>query len=115
MGQRRIINYLRENQIEYEPQKRFDGLVGVGNKKLSYDFYLPTYNMLIEYQGAKHDSLGHFSSSLADAEYNLERQKEHDKRKREYANTNGYNLLEIWYYEFNQIENILDDMLTIQN
>lgn len=115
MGERRIINYLRENQIEYEPQKRFEGLVGVGNKKLSYDFYLPTYNTLIEYQGAQHDSLGHFSSSLEDAEYNLERQKEHDKRKREYANMNGYNLLEIWYYKFNKIEDILDNMLTIQN
>ena len=28
---------------------------------------------------------------------------------------NGYNLLEIWYYKFNKIEDILDNMLTIQN
>ena len=34
-------------------------------------------------------------------------QKEHDKRKRNYAKDNNIKLLEIWYWDFNNIENIL--------
>lgn len=36
-------------------QKEFDNLLGVKNGKLKFDFYLPTYNFLIEYQGEYHD------------------------------------------------------------
>ena len=114
-GERSIADYLDSHQIEYEKPKRFDNLTGVGGGKLSYDFYLPTYNLLIEYQGAQHESPGHFSSSVKKSEENFIKQIEHDKRKREYALKNGYTLLEIWYHDFNNISNILYEYLTIQN
>lgn len=114
-GERSIADYLNKYSIEYEKPKSFNGLVGVGGKKLSYDFYLPYYNMLIEYQGAQHESPGHFSSDINVSEQNFLRQKEHDKRKKEYAIKNGYKFLEIWYYDFYNIDNILNKNLTIQN
>ena len=54
-GELKIANFLSENNIEFLPQKTFDDLIGCGNGLLSYDFYLPKYNLLIEYQGEQHD------------------------------------------------------------
>lgn len=110
-GERSIANYLSENNIEFISQKRFDDLHGVGNGYLSYDFYLPKQNILIEYQGGQHERPVKFSQSVTDEEsenkFNI--QVEHDKRKRKYALTNGFKFFEIWYYD--DIEQTLNDML----
>ncbi|HAN10292.1 MAG TPA: hypothetical protein DCP90_06745 [Clostridiales bacterium] len=88
--------------IFYIPQQKFKGLVGLGNRMLSYDFYIPKYNLLIEYQGQYHD--GTVSNQTQKA---FLKQVEHDRRKKDYALSNGYNFLEIWYWEFDKIEEIL--------
>ena len=105
-GEVYIDKYLTLNQINYEPQKTFKNLVGIKNGLLSYDFYLPQYNLLIEYQGEFHDGNCNYYIKV-----NLKNQKEHDKRKKEYAQNNHIELLEIWYYDFNKIESILDEQL----
>lgn len=86
--------------IDYECQKKYKGLVGVGGRQLSYDFYIN--NTLIEYQGSYHDG-----TARKQTDEGFEVQKEHDKRKRNYAKDNNIKLLEIWYWDFNNIENIL--------
>lgn len=86
------------------PQKKFDGLVGLKGGKLSYDFYIPKFNLLIEYQGEQHERyIPGFHKSKED----FLKQIEHDKRKKEYAENNNIKLLEIWYWEFDNIEQIL--------
>lgn len=96
----------KNNNVYFIPQKTFKGLVGLGNGLLSYDFYLSTYNLLIEYQGQFHDgSSGEYSK------INLKQQVEHDKRKKQYTIQNKYNFLEIWYYDFDKIETILTNYL----
>lgn len=105
-GEQEIRKYLDKNNISYGSQKEFEGLTGVNNGSLSYDFYLPHVNTLIEYQGQFHDgSSGEYSK------VNLEQQQEHDFRKRNYAKQNGYKLLEIWYYDFDNIDQILTEYL----
>ena len=90
-GERLIRSYLDKNHIKYEPQKRFKGLKD--KKLLSYDFYLPKKNVLIEYQGLQHyESTKYFGGNER-----LEKQQYHDKLKREYAKNNGYILLEPTY------------------
>jgi very-short-patch-repair endonuclease len=74
---------------------------------LSYDFYLPSYNLLIEYQGEYHDGTANNQSKDA-----FLRQQEHDKRKLEYSVEHNIELLEIWYYDFENIENILQQYTT---
>ena len=107
-GEKRITNYLKLNNINYIPQKTYDGLVGIRGGNLSYDFYLPDYNLLIEYQGEFHDgSVSH------QTEEDFDRQQEHDRRKREYARDNNIDLLEIWYWDFDNIEEILKKELNI--
>ena len=98
----------------YIPQKTFKGLIGVGNGLLSYDFYLPKYNLLIEFQGKQHEKPVDFAGKGKEwAEKQFEQQKEHDKRKREYAEENKIKLLEIWYKDFDNIETILEKELSL--
>ena len=112
-GEKRIEKWLLENNFErykgYISQKQFNNLIGLGGGLLSYDFYLPKNNLLIEYQGEFHDgTVRHQLDS------DLQKQKEHDKRKRNYALNNNINLLEIWYWDFDNIEEILSKELSIK-
>ncbi len=107
-GEETISNFLKNNNVYYESQKIFDGLTGLGGSYLSYDFYLPQYNLLIEYQGEFHDGNGNYYIKK-----NLKKQQEHDCRKREYVKNNNISLLEIWYYDFDNIEEILEEKLSL--
>lgn len=110
-GESIISNYLNINNINYVPQKRFYDLRGVNGGVLSYDFYLPDYNILIEYQGKQHycpvDAFG------GEEYYKI--QIEHDNRKRNYAKSQNMRLLEICYVDYNNIEQILSEKLNINN
>jgi len=100
-GEIKINEYMKCNNISYTPQKEFDGLLGLGNGNLSYDFYLPQYNILIEYQGEYHDRVIKYKNETIEfAEYRFKKQREHDKYKKEYAISKHINLLEIWYWDF---------------
>jgi hypothetical protein len=102
-GEKRAREWLKQNNIKFESQKEFNGLLGLGGGNLSYDFYLTAQNTLIEYQGEFHDGTANRQN---DDEYRI--QQEHDKRKREYALNNNIDLLEIWYWDFDRIEEILE-------
>ena len=102
-GEYYISTYLLSNSINFEKQKKFSDLLGVGGGNLSYDFYLPQYNLLIEYQGEQHFK----PYKIFGGEEQFAIQQEHDRRKREYAKDNGYRLLEISYKDYNNIDNIL--------
>lgn len=99
-GENRIMEYLEKNQITYDCQVKFTGLVGLNGGQLSYDFM--ANNILIEFQGEFHDGTARIQT-----EEGFEIQKEHDRRKREYAKKNNIELLEIWYWDFDNIEKIL--------
>lgn len=104
-GEEKIKQYLDENQILYENPKKFPDL---RNKlPLSYDFYLPEYNLLIEYQGQFHDG----TAFVASKDKYFERQKTNDKIKKNYAFDNNYNFLEIWYYDYKKVEEIIDETI----
>lgn len=105
-GENKISDYFNSRNILFIPQKEFKSLIGVCGGNLSYDFYLSQYNLLIEYQGQFHDgSSGEYSKK------NLKRQLEHDRRKRQYAKDHDINLLEIWYWDFDNIETLLEEYL----
>ena len=93
----------------YLPQMKYSNLSGLKGGLLSYDFYLPKYNLLIEFHGEQHERyiLG-FHESYDD----FLKQVEHDKRKCEYALNNNINLLVIWYWDYDKIEEILKREIT---
>ena len=94
-GERDVAIFLDKNNIEYVQQKKYCDLIGLGGGNLSYDFYLPNYNLLIEYQGRQHREQvkGFVEGKLFDYV------KEHDYRKKKYAKEHNIKLLEIWYDE----------------
>ena len=109
LGERTIAKILNNNNINYEVQKPFNGLIGIGNGLLSYDFYLTDYNLLIEFQGGQHERPVEYFGGKEQFKV----QQEHDRRKKEYAKLHKIKLLEIWYYDIDNIEEIL--LQTINN
>lgn len=107
-GEYRILTYLDSMNVEYLHQKGFFELRGVNNGQLSYDFYIPCINTLVEYQGEQHEKQTEFFHKTYE---DFEIQKLHDKLKYDYAINNDYKILEIWYYEYDKIEKILDSIL----
>lgn len=105
-GERKIKEYLNKNGVNFEWQKTFKDLTGVGGGLLSYDFYIPKYNLLIEYQGEFHDGTVKYQSK---EDYAI--RVEHDNRKRNYSKTHNIELLEIWYWDFDNVEIILTKKL----
>jgi len=108
-GENEVRKYLDNNKINYISQKTYDGLVGVGNGLLSYDFYLPKYNLLIEYQGEQHEK---YIKGFHKFKKDFINQKEHDRRKNEYTKLHNINLLEIWYWDYKNIKTILEKELS---
>lgn len=109
-GEIAIENFLVEHNISYKPQKKYNKLRGVKNCMLSYDFYIKDWNLLIEYQGEYHDGT---ARNQTFEEYEI--QKEHDRRKKQYAKDNNIDLLEIWYWDFDNIKSILESRLLKQS
>ena len=102
-----IKNYLDNNNISYDSHHSFDDLRGVNNGLLSYDFYLPDYNICIEAQGEQHEKpIDYFGG-----EERFKIQKEHDRRKSEYANINNISLLEIWYWQVDNVDTIISEYI----
>lgn len=76
--------YLKNNNIDFEEQKRFEWL-----GKQSLDFYIPKYNIAIECQGIQHFEAIKFFGG----ESGLCKQKERDIKKQKLCNDNGLKLL----------------------
>ena len=102
-GEEKIRKFLIENKINFEQQYKNKNLKGIGKKSLSYDFYLPDYNLFIEYQGIQHYKPIDFFGG----EKSFKNQQKNDELKRMYAKKNSIELLEISYIDFNNIEQIL--------
>lgn len=108
-GERLIMNYLKSHSINCQTQKTYSDLVGIKGKCLSYDFYLPDYDVLIEFQGEQHEHpIEHFGG-----EEQFEIQQYHDELKRKYASNHNITLMEIWYYDINNVSTILDNQLVL--
>ena len=88
-GEETIRNFLIENNIIFEEQKRFKECKK--ERELPFDFYIPETNTLIEFQGEQHYiPVEHFGG-----EEHLKIQKENDNLKREFCLEYNYELLEL--------------------
>ena len=106
VGERRVREYLENNNIEYEFQKWFIDCRDI--KPLPFDFYLPQKNIIIEFDGIQHikDGGNFFHSS-----YDLNTTKKHDIIKNEYCNEHNIELIRIPYTQIDHISEILDNKL----
>ena len=100
-GENKIRTILIENNIHFINQKSFNDFIYEDTKgKPKYDFYLPDFNILIEYDGEQH--FKNIFSWDTDADFQLRQQ--HDKIKNEYALKNNFILIRIPYTYYNNIE-----------
>ena len=88
-GEMTIYRYLLQRDLNFELQKRFDDLTD--KSYLPYDFYLPDFNLLIEYQGRQHFSISKSSMFRKD----FDAMQKRDQLKEQYAQQNNFNFLEI--------------------
>jgi hypothetical protein len=105
-GELDIRIFLEIHNIEFIPQKKFkDCINNETNRLLPFDFYLPKYNMCIEYQGKQH----FVSVKKWGGKNNLEKIQKRDKIKKLYCEVKNIHLLEINYLE--DINTILNQII----
>ena len=88
IGENNIQQILLENNIEFIREYKFSDL-----SLLRYDFYLPNYNRLIEFDGRQHSD----PSSLWDNKESFENRKHRDQLKNDYAKSHNIDLVRIPY------------------
>jgi very-short-patch-repair endonuclease len=91
-GEKEIENFLLEKNINFEREKKFKDC---RNKKhLPFDFYLPDYNLLIEYDGEQHYKARGFIT-----EDKLNKIQKHDNIKNEFCKKYKIKLIRISYLD----------------
>lgn len=105
IGERIVRQWLESHNINYEFQKRFDDCRNVYS--LPFDFYLPKYNVCIEYQGGQH----YFPVEKFGGQEQFELQIKRDKIKSDYCKQNNIRLLCVKYDE--DINEVLTNFLFI--
>lgn len=99
-GEQKIRALLIENNIQFENQKSFkDFKYPDTNGIPKYDFFLPQYNILIEYDGEQHfNEIENWGGKEG-----LIQRQQRDKIKNQYAIQHNYKLIRIPYLYYNNI------------
>lgn len=105
IGEKKIRYYLEDHKIEFIHNKWFDDCRDIN--PLPFDFYLPYYNMIIEFDGRQHFGETDYFT------YSFEETKKHDEIKNNYCAIKGIYLIRIPYWNINQIDQILDKELIL--
>lgn len=113
-GERLISTFLSRNNIQFETQKMFPQCKD--ERPLRFDFFLPSYQLCIEYQGEQHyrpvDFTGHNPDTKIEKYNSLCKR---DEIKRLFCNNHRIDLLEISFENQNNIEQILTEKLGLSN
>ena len=107
-GEKRISKYLDSIDLDYIHDKRyFKDLKGINDGILRPDFILENDKIWIEYDGIQHFE----PIDIFDGEDGFKETKENDRIKNEYAKKHGWKLIRIPYYDFDNVEEILEKEL----
>lgn len=101
-GELAIKTWLEEHNIVFSQEHCFDDLISNRGKKLRFDFFIPSCNILIEYDGIQH-----FQNAFRLPEKEYLYRLSLDKQKDAYAEQHGYSLIRISYLDFSNISTIL--------
>jgi very-short-patch-repair endonuclease len=109
-GEKAIRIWLEKNKIGYEREKSFDGFCGNRGNKFRFDFWIESKNLLIEFDGELHfkESKKWYGKNSKNELLNIQKR---DNIKSRWAIDNGYDLLRISYFEYKNIDTILNKKL----
>ena len=95
-GEKSVSNYLIEHKIDFIAQYRINIDTNINSSGYAFiDFYLPSLNTFIEYNGIQHYiSVDKFGGNIT-----LKRQQNRDQYIRNYCSQNNIKLIEIMYNE----------------
>ena len=86
--------------------------VKINGRQYRFDFYLPDYNMFIEYDGSQHyEPTRYYGGNIEKNNEMLLETKRRDKIKNTYCKENNINLLRIPYWESKNIKTIISNHL----
>lgn len=100
-GEQKIAFVLQENNILFEKQKTYKDCLSVNKTLLRFDFYLPFFNVLIEYDGEQHFNYranGYFTQEK------IKGIQDRDEIKNLYCINNNIKLIRIPYTDFDLID-----------
>ena len=104
-GERAAEQVFKKYNYTYETQKRFDDCRD--KYTLPFDFYLSDYNLIIEIMGEQHEHpIDYFGGKEAFKKCII-----HDKIKRDYLKSHNIDILDIWYYEFDKMEELITNKI----
>jgi len=111
-GALKVKTILDNMNIEYKTEYRFDDCKDV--RSLPFDFYIPSKNICIEYDGEQHFMPVRFSKNETKKQMleKFELQQRRDKIKDTYCKDNNIILIRIPYTEFNNIGKILNKYIS---
>lgn len=101
-GEKIIRQYLENNNIAFVQEYRFDDCKH--KRSLPFDFYIPKYNLCIEFDGEQH----YKAYDYFGGENVFKDTKIRDEIKNKYCKENEINLLRIPYWELDNVEDILN-------
>jgi very-short-patch-repair endonuclease len=104
-GVNKIVKILEANNIKFLNEYIFKECKN--EKSLRFDFYLPSYNMCIEFDGAQHFR----SVEYWGGEEGLKLIRKRDKIKNDFCKENNIKLLRIPYWKIKNIEDIIKGAL----
>ena len=104
-GENKIYSYLTMNCIDFLREYKFDDCKN--KRRLPFDFYLPHYNAVIEYNGQQH----YKPIAIFGGEAHYIDTIKRDKIKRNYCKQNDIKMIIIPYWDYEKIEQILNKEL----
>ena len=108
-GEQVISSILDNMSIKYFPQFKFDDCKNI--RPLPFDFYLPDFNICIEYDGQQHFRPVNFGGCTDEqANKSFESTKLTDSIKNQYCKSHNIQLIRIPYFDYNNIEKIIQNI-----
>jgi very-short-patch-repair endonuclease len=108
-GVKKLIKLFSQLNLRYEEEKIFSNFKNSSNYHYPYDFFIPSLNLLIEFDGEQHfkeKNKGYFKTKY------FSQLKTNDKIKNNYVRQNNLNLIRISYKTLKKIDlNILNEIL----
>lgn len=110
IGEKKIATLLTRRGIDFVRQQPFpNNFLFCTNKLLYVDFYLPEHKAAIEYNGEQH----YKEHAFFHKHNSLTQQQERDNAVRDYCRRHKIKLIEIPYWDYDNIEQILSKELSL--
>lgn len=117
-GEIKIRDFLDNKSLEYKREYVFSGLYGDCGKPLRFDFAVFNSNKslkcLVEFDGIQHfQPVNFWGNEYAYTQIRFETLKRYDERKTNYCKEHNIKLIRIPYWDFDNIEDILNRELEV--